>query len=122
MNRKIIPFVATTVAILATTTSPIFAMPPPAPSHSVPMKTDLDIATAVRSAFAADKFTKSVSTGISVQVENGVATLSGTVTTERAKSDLGAKARSVGGVKQVINDIQVAGSTTTPPAIAPRTK
>lgn len=87
------------------------AIIPPAPTKTVPMRTDADISRAVRSAFAADKFIAAESVNVSVQMDNGIATLSGTVSTERAKNEIGAKARGVGGVRQVVNNIQVQGST-----------
>lgn len=83
------------------------ALIPPTPTKTVPMRTDADIAHAVKSAFAADKFIAAESVGVSVQMENGVATLSGTVSSERVKNEIGAKARGVGGVRQVVNNIQV---------------
>lgn len=83
------------------------ALIPPTPTKTVPMRTDADIAHAVKSAFAADKFIAAESVGISVQIEDGVATLSGTVSSERVKYESGAKARGVGGVRQVVNNIQV---------------
>lgn len=90
------------------------ALIPPTPTKTVPMRTDADISRAVRSAFAADKFIASESVGVAVQIENGVATLSGNVSTERAKNEIGAKARGVGGVRQVVNNIQVQGTSTLP--------
>ncbi|MBA3816504.1 MAG: BON domain-containing protein [Parachlamydiaceae bacterium] len=83
------------------------ALLPTASTKNVPMRTDADISRAVRGAFAADKFIAAESVGVSVQMENGIATLSGTVSTERAKNEIGAKARGVGGVRQVVNNIQV---------------
>lgn len=90
------------------------AIIPPAPTKTVPMRTDADISRAVRSAFAADKFIAAESVSVSVQMDNGIATLSGSVSTERAKNEIGAKARGVGGVRQVVNNIQVQGSTPLP--------
>lgn len=99
---------------LLTCSSALQAIIPPSPTKNVPMRTDADISRAVRGAFAADKFVAAESAGVSVQIENGVATLSGTVLTERAKTEIGAKARGVGGVRQVVNNIQVQGTSTLP--------
>lgn len=97
----------------------LHALIPPASTKNVPMRTDADISRAVRSAFAADKFIASSSVGVSVQIENGVATLSGNVPTERAKNEIGAKARGVGGVRQVVNNIQVQGTAPLPKSPSP---
>ena len=82
----------------------------PTPSSTVPMRTDADISRAIRGALAADKFIASESASVSVQVDNGIATLSGSVSSERLKNQIGSRARGVGGVRQVINNIQFSGS------------
>jgi osmotically-inducible protein OsmY len=92
----------------------LHALIPPTPTKTVPMRTDADISRAVKGAFAADKFIAAESVGVSVQMDNGVATLMGSVSTERAKNEIGAKARGVGGVRQVVNNIQVQGPGTLP--------
>lgn len=68
---------------------------------------DEDVTRAVKDAFANDtnfvKFTPTVK----VSTVNGVVTLAGTVDSQKAKSDLEAKARSVTGVTSVVNNLEV---------------
>lgn len=104
-NKLLLLFVC--LCLFSLTSYQLQALIPPTTTKTVPMRTDADIAHAVKSALAADKFIAAESVGVSVQMENGVATLSGSVSSERVKNDIGAKARGVGGVRQVVNNIQV---------------
>lgn len=71
------------------------------------VKSDAEVSKAVKDAFAADKDLANFVSTIDVKAEAGVVTLSGTVDKEKTKSDLEAKAKSVDGVKSVVNKIEV---------------
>jgi len=67
--------------------------------------TDDTITDQVRIKLAGDPVVKGG--GLEVKVENGVATLSGSVELPKQKDKAGAVARKVKGVKQVINNIEI---------------
>ncbi len=71
------------------------------------MMSDSDITRAVKDAFAADKaFAASVS-AVDIKTDKGMVTLSGSVGSEKVKTDAVAKAKGVAGVKGVIDNIAV---------------
>lgn len=68
---------------------------------------DAWIATMITSKLSVDPEVKS--RNVDVDVRNGVATLSGTVETEAGRAEAEDLARSVDGVTEVVNELQVAG-------------
>jgi len=62
--------------------------------------------------------TKPVASGTTVSVDKGVATLSGQVTDETSKEELGKAAAGVVGVKSVVNNLSVAAPVSAPVTIA----
>ncbi|ACU05674.1 MULTISPECIES: BON domain-containing protein [Pedobacter] len=64
---------------------------------------DADVKAAIETAIQA----KPDASGTTVAVDNGVATLSGEVTNEAAKEDLGKTAATIMGVKSVVNNLTV---------------
>lgn len=73
----------------------------------VSVKSDEDIAKAVKDAFSADKGLAAFAPNVDVKVDKGVVTLSGTVNNDKAKADFAAKAKTIAGVSQVVNNIIV---------------
>lgn len=65
------------------------------------------VTVAVKDAFAKDNAFVKFTPTVKVTTVGGVVTLTGTVDSEKAKADLGAKAQSVGGVKSVDNKLEV---------------
>jgi hyperosmotically inducible protein len=66
---------------------------------------DASIHTAVKSKLTVDRFSNI--TNVDINVTNGVVTLAGEVPNAKVKADAEAEARSVKGVKRVINNLQI---------------
>ena len=66
---------------------------------------DASIHTAIKAKLTADRFSNI--TNVDINVTNGVVTLAGEVPNARVKSDAEAEARTVKGVRRVINNLQV---------------
>jgi len=66
---------------------------------------DAAIKTAVKAKLTADRFSNIVN--VDVNVTNGVVTLSGVVPNAQVKADAEAEARTVDGVREVRNNLQV---------------
>jgi hyperosmotically inducible protein len=66
---------------------------------------DSAIHTAVKAKLTADRFSNIVN--VDINVTNGIVTLAGEVPNDQVKSDAEAEAKSVNGVKRVINNLQV---------------
>lgn len=77
------------------------------------MKTDEEITKAVKQVLTTDNNLSAFAVTIDVTTKDGVVTLTGTVDTEKAKSDIGTKVKGISGVKNVVNNIVVK------PAVAP---
>lgn len=70
-------------------------------------KTDADVAKAVKDSFAVDPSVSSFASAVDVKVDKGVVTLSGTVSSDKAKADFERLAKGVMGVNNVVNNIVV---------------
>jgi osmotically-inducible protein OsmY len=66
---------------------------------------DNTIHTKIKAKLTADRFSNIVN--VDINVTNGIVTLAGEVPNDKVKMDAEAEARSVEGVKQVINNLQV---------------
>jgi osmotically-inducible protein OsmY len=66
---------------------------------------DASIHTALKAKLTADRFSNI--TNVDINVTNGVVTLAGEVPNARVKADAEAEAKSVKGVRRVINNLQV---------------
>ena len=66
---------------------------------------DNAIHTAVKAKLTADRFSNIVN--VDINVTNGIVTLAGEVPNDEVKRDAESEARSVDGVKRVINNLQV---------------
>ena len=66
---------------------------------------DNTIHTKIKAKLTAERFSNIVN--VDVNVTNGIVTLAGEVPNDKVKMDAEAEARSVEGVKQVINNLQV---------------
>ena len=66
---------------------------------------DASIHTAVKAKLTADRFSNIVN--IDINVTNGVVTLAGEVPNAKVKAEAESEARSVDGVKRVINNLQI---------------
>jgi osmotically-inducible protein OsmY len=73
------------------------------------VKSDDDINQAVKNAFASDKDLSDVAANVDVKVDKGVVTLGGFVDNDQQKSAFESKAKTVDGVKTVVNNIEVKG-------------
>jgi osmotically-inducible protein OsmY len=71
---------------------------------------DSGIHAAVKTKLTADRFSNLVN--VDVNVTNGVVTLAGEVPNAKVKSEAESEARSVSGVKRVVNNLQVASPPT----------
>lgn len=92
----------TIVAILSVLSLASGCMTTKSPGEQVD---DNAIHAAVKAKLTADRFSNIVN--VDVNVTNGVVTLAGEVPNESVRSDAEAEARSVRGVKRVINNLQV---------------
>lgn len=71
------------------------------------MKTDEAINNSVKEAFASDKDLANAASDVTVKSDQGVVTLTGTVKSDKLKSDFEAKAKAVSGVTKVVNNLEV---------------
>lgn len=71
------------------------------------VKSDADVAKAVKDAFKKDQTMSVFADKVDVKVDKGVVTLSGTVDSEKTKADFEARAKAVVGVDKVVNNIVV---------------
>lgn len=76
-------------------------------AQPVVVKSDESVTSAVKDVFAKDMNLSKFSSSVKVDSMGGVVTLSGVVDTEAQKTEFGAKAQSVPGVKTVVNNITV---------------
>ncbi len=71
------------------------------------VQSDEEINLAVKNAISSNKEIAQFVNNINITVDKGVVTLSGVVNSSKAKSDIEAKAKTVVGVKKVVNNIEV---------------
>lgn len=83
-----------------------------APADMAADRTDTGITTSVKSRLAADQRLATL-TEVSVETENGVVRLKGEVPTAEHKREAERIAKSVDGVKEVVNDLKVAANRNT---------
>lgn len=69
--------------------------------------TDFEVVNAVKNAFSGDTNLSKFTNAVKVEFTQGVVTLSGKVDSDMVKKEFEAKARSVSGVKEVVNNIEV---------------
>ncbi len=113
MNKKLFLFATASLLLIAPLQTPLFGLTgddtigPPKTTTVIhdSIKKDGQITLAVKGAFASDK--NLANENISVTTENGVVTLGGTASNARTKASLEYRAKTVAGVKKVINNIQV---------------
>ncbi len=72
---------------------------------------DQSLNTRIREALNADSSLRDASQNINLRSDNGVVTLSGTVATEKEKSDLESRLQRMTGVSRVENNLQIAPRT-----------
>jgi osmotically-inducible protein OsmY len=73
--------------------------------------TDQALAQRVTSSLQADALLASAVPNLSVQANNGTITLQGSVNSQQQRSDIEAKVRSITGVTQVINNLEIASAS-----------
>ena len=81
---------------------------------------DAKISSDVQSRFSQDSGLSTKQ--LTVQSANGVVTISGTVDNDAQRDAAARQAAAVAGVKEVVNNLQVAGAAPAPPAAAPATE
>jgi osmotically-inducible protein OsmY len=73
--------------------------------------TDQALAQRVTSSLQADSSLAAVVPNLSVQANNGTITLKGSVNNQQQRSDIESKVRSITGVTQVVNNLEVASAS-----------
>jgi hyperosmotically inducible protein len=74
-------------------------------------ETDRTLNNQIRTALKADTLLSDASQKVSLSSDNGVVTLNGTVATEKDKKDLESRVKSMAGVKEVENNLQIGPQT-----------
>jgi osmotically-inducible protein OsmY len=83
----------------------------PSGSTSSPSAADQSLAQRVTSSLREDSSLAAVAPNITVQANNGTVTLHGSVSSQQQRSDIESKVRSMAGVTQVINNLEVASAS-----------
>lgn len=117
VNRNIVLLIAASL-VIAPSANVLFGIDyfkNPTPSTTatpklIPQPSDTNDAAltkAIKDAFNANSDLAASANFVSVNTTNGIVTLSGTVNSQKAKSDFENAAKSVAGVTQVINNLEV---------------
>jgi osmotically-inducible protein OsmY len=72
---------------------------------------DRNLNTRIREALNADSSLRDASQNVNIRSDSGVVTLSGTVATEKEKSDMESRLQRMAGVNRVENNLQIAPRT-----------
>lgn len=72
-----------------------------------PQMTDDNLKNTIVGSFSSDPEIANINDDLDVSVDEGVVTLSGTVNSEALRSKIEGKVKSIAGIKQVVNNIEV---------------
>ncbi|MEW6301542.1 MAG: BON domain-containing protein [Thermodesulfobacteriota bacterium] len=86
---------------------------PPTTEGQAAVTTDQELISRVQDALRQDPTLASAADNIQITASNGTVTLTGSVSSEQEKADIGAKARQVAGVTQVNNQLEVSSASAT---------
>jgi hypothetical protein len=86
---------------------------PPTAEGQAAVTTDQELISRVQDALRQDPTLASAADNIQITASNGTVTLTGSVSSEQEKADIGAKARQVAGVTQVNNQLEVSSASAT---------